>query len=305
VVDLAKDPFGLVFVVDLAKDTVKYLLQYPLHDERGDPRMGRIGFCGAGQMATALAAGFVASGITDGKSISAYDPSPIAGEAFLKAVPGTHLLVSPDQLAEADTIFLAVKPQFLDAACVPLQACLTSDHLVVSIVTGVSLENLRGMLLGCRFVRVMPNTPCMVNVGACGMASGSTATAEDTQYVQTLLNAVGISYVVPEHLLDAVTGLSGSGPAYIYQVIEALSDGGVMMGLPRAVSTALAAQTVRGAAEMVLQTGLHPGELKDRVASPGGTTIAAIEALENHGLRAALMGAVRASTERSQELGGG
>lgn len=266
--------------------------------------MRRIGFCGAGQMATALAAGFVASGIADSKSISAYDPSPVAGEAFLKAVPGAQLLESPDQLTQSDTIFLAIKPQFLQAACIPLQACLTSEHLVVSIVTGASLENLGGLLPGCRLIRVMPNTPCMVNVGACGMASGSTATTEDSEHVQALLEAVGISYVVPEHLLHAVTGLSGSGPAYIYQVIEALSDGGVLMGLPRAVSTALAAQTVRGAAEMVLQTGLHPGELKDRVASPGGTTIAAIEALENHGLRGAMMAAVRASAERSEELGG-
>lgn len=265
--------------------------------------MKRIGFCGAGQMATALAAGFVSGGVADPADISGFDPSQAAAQAFLDAVVGAHRLDVPTDLAQADTIFLAIKPQFLAAACAPLQSVLSEKHLVVSIVTGASLDRLGKLLPGCRVIRVMPNTPCMVNSGACGMTSGPTATPEDTDHVQQLLNAVGISHAVPENLLDAVTGLSGSGPAYIYQVIEALSDGGVLMGLPRTVATALAAQTVKGAAEMVLQTGLHPGELKDRVASPGGTTIAAIEALESHGMRGALMAAVRASAERSQELG--
>jgi len=265
--------------------------------------MTRIGFCGAGQMATALAAGFVASGVSSGEQIGGYDPSSAAGAAFLSAIPGSRLLDSPDQLSEADTVFLAIKPQYLEQACNPLRSCLTEKHLVVSIVGGALLDTLQTLLPGCRIVRVMPNTPSMVQVGACGITGGASATDEDIQYVQKLLNAVGISYVVAEPLIDAITGLSGSGPAYIYQVIEALSDGGVLMGLPRATATALAAQTVKGAAEMVLKTGLHPGELKDRVASPGGTTIAGIEALENAGLRAALMNAVRAATERSQELG--
>lgn len=265
--------------------------------------MKRIGFCGAGQMAKALAAGFVASQSSSPESLFAYDPSPAAITAFQQAVVGSQSLSSAAELSECDTIFLAVKPQFLEAACQPLAATLDRQHLVVSIVAGASLGRLRGLLGTCRLIRVMPNTPCMVNTGACGMTADESATPDDESHVRQLLESVGEVESVPEKLLDAVTGLSGSGPAYIYQVIEALSDGGVLMGLPRAAATHLAAQTVKGAAEMVLQTGLHPGTLKDHVASPGGTTIAGIEALENHGLRAALIQAVRAAAERSEELG--
>lgn len=265
--------------------------------------MNRIGFCGAGQMATALASGFVSSGVIDGTSISAYDPSDAAQHSFSAAVKGAQLVDAAGQLSECDVIFVAVKPQFLAAACQPLQGCLSSDHLLVSIVAGASLARLAGLICECRWIRVMPNTPCMVQMGACGVAAGPSATPQDMAQVKKLLESVGTAHTVSEAQLDAVTGLSGSGPAYVYQMIEALSDGGVLMGLPRAMATALAAQTLKGAAEMVLRTGLHPGDLKDRVASPGGTTIAGIEALENHGLRAALMEAVRAATERSLELG--
>ena len=156
-----------------------------------------------------------------------------------------------------------------------------------------------------RLVRVMPNTPCLVGQGACGFCLGEKATDDDGRLVEQLLQSVGLAYQVEEKLLDAVTGLSGSGPAFVYTIIEALSDGGVRMGLPRQVATALAAQTVRGAAEMVLATGEHTGALKDRVTSPGGTTIAGIQALESGGLRAALMAAVEAATRRSTELGRG
>jgi len=154
-------------------------------------------------------------------------------------------------------------------------------------------------------IRVMPNTPCLVKQGASAFARGGQASTEDAQLVETLLSTVGIAFEVPESQLDAVTGLSGSGPAYIYQVIEALSDGGVRVGLPRHIATQLAAQTVKGAAEMVLQTGEHPGTLKDAVTSPGGTTIAGIHALEAGGLRNSLMNAVSAATNRSIELGKG
>jgi pyrroline-5-carboxylate reductase len=149
----------------------------------------------------------------------------------------------------------------------------------------------------------MPNTPCLVGASASAFTPGPTATPDDIALVQRLLDAVGKAFQVPEGQLDAVTGLSGSGPAFVYVMIEALSDGGVRVGLPRDVATALAAQTVFGAAKMVLDTGLHPGLLKDRVASPGGTTIAGLHALERGGLRAALMDAVEAATLRSAELG--
>jgi pyrroline-5-carboxylate reductase len=175
----------------------------------------------------------------------------------------------------------------------------------VSIAAGVTLGQL-AVALGAdrRLIRVMPNTPCLVGASASGYAPGEAATSDDIALVDRLLNVVGTAFRLPEHLLDAVTGLSGSGPAFVYAVIEALSDGGVRVGLPRDVATALAAQTVLGSARMVLETGLHPGVLKDQVTSPGGTTIAGLHALERGGLRAALMDAVEAAARRSRELGG-
>jgi len=152
-------------------------------------------------------------------------------------------------------------------------------------------------------IRVMPNTPCLIGRGACGVSRGTHATEADEALVSDLLKTVGLVENVPEKLLDAVTGLSGSGPAYVFQIIEALSDGGVKMGLPRDMATRLAAQTLAGAAEMVLQTGEHPAALKDAVTSPGGTTIAALHEMELGGVRAALINAVEASTKKSCELG--
>jgi len=190
-------------------------------------------------------------------------------------------------------------------AAVGLQGKIAGEKLLVSVAAGIRLATLADRFgKGLRLVRVMPNTPCLIGQGACAYCLGEHATAEDGQLVKQLLQSVGIAYEVEEKLLDAVTGLSGSGPAFVYIMIEALSDGGVRMGLPRNVATALAAQTVRGAAEMVTVTGEHPGVLKDRVASPGGTTMAGLQALESGGLRAALMAAVEAATRRAGELGG-
>jgi pyrroline-5-carboxylate reductase len=184
-----------------------------------------------------------------------------------------------------------------------LEGKIAAGQLVVSIVAGLRLADLaRGLGPEIRLVRVMPNTPCLVGRGASGYCLGERATAEDGRLVRQLFESVGIAVEVEEKLLDAVTGLSGSGPAFVYVMIEALSDGGVRMGLPRQVATALAAQTVLGAAAMVIATGEHPGVLKDRVASPGGTTIAGLQALEAGGLRAALMAAVEAAARRSSEL---
>jgi pyrroline-5-carboxylate reductase len=178
----------------------------------------------------------------------------------------------------------------------------SQDKLFVSIAAGVTIARLSAGLGTDRVIRVMPNTPCLVGKGAAAFARGPSATPADGERVAKLLNAVGLAFELDEKLLDAVTGLSGSGPAFVYVVIEALSDGGVRMGLPRHVATQLAAQTVLGAAQMVLG-GEHPAVLKDRVASPGGTTIAGLQALEDRGLRAALIAAVEAATERSKELG--
>jgi len=263
-----------------------------------------IGFMGAGQMARALAAGFVRAGLVSPAQVLASDPVAAAGDAFLTAVPGARLL--PTNLAvakQAEVLFLAVKPQQMSALLAELQAA-SAGRLVVSIAAGVRLDSLAsGLVPNARLVRVMPNTPCLVGQSASGYCLGPGATAADGQLVGRLLSAVGKAFEVEEKLLDAVTGLSGSGPAFVYTIIEALSDGGVRMGLPRDVALALAAQTVRGAAEMVLVTGEHPAVLKDKVTSPGGTTIAGLQALEGGGLRAALMAAVEAATRRASELG--
>ena len=193
---------------------------------------------------------------------------------------------------------LAVKPQQIVAATGVLAPIVRPGQLVISIAAGVSLGALQKQLPAGRLVRVMPNTPCLVGAGASAYALGRDATEDDARFVGELLGAVGRAYRVEEKLLDAVTGLSGSGPAFVYLVIEALSDGGVLTGLPRDIATALAAQTVRGAAEMVLATGEHPGVLKDRVASPAGTTIAGLAVLEDAAMRAAFTRAVEAATRR-------
>jgi pyrroline-5-carboxylate reductase len=264
----------------------------------------RLGFIGAGRMATALARGLVTAGRAKADDIRAADPLPAALEEFARA-SGARAVGDNRQVAtHCDVLFLAVKPQQMREVMEGLKPALTADHLVVSIAAGVPLSALaEGLGSKPRLVRVMPNTPCLVAEGASGYCLGPRATAEDGELVGRLLGAVGRAFEVPEKLLDAVTGLSGSGPAFVYVMIEALSDGGVRMGLPRDVATALAAQTVLGGAKMVLATGQHPGVLKDQVTSPGGTTIAGLQALEEHGVRAGLMAAVEAATRRSVELG--
>jgi pyrroline-5-carboxylate reductase len=263
-----------------------------------------VGFIGAGQMATALGQGLVRVGLVTPERLLAADPVAAARTRFAKA---TGAVAGEDNAAvvrQADVLVLAVKPQQASAAMAEIKAGLSNQKLVISIVAGLRLARLAAGLGPVRLARVMPNTPCLVGRGACGYCLAETATAEDGRLVRQLLEAVGVAAEVDEKLLDAVTGLSGSGPAFVYVMIEALSDGGVRMGLPRPLATTLAAQTVLGAAEMVIATGEHPGVLKDRVASPGGTTIAGLQALEAHGLRAALMAAVEAAARRATELEG-
>ncbi len=264
----------------------------------------QITFIGTGQMARALARGIVQAGLVEGAQITGFDPNQEALSQFVAEVPAAQRASSgPASAEQADIVVLAVKPQVLPAVAGELQGVLTDRQLVVSIAAGVTLDQLGNWLGTKRVVRVMPNTPCLVGCGASVFARGEQASDEDARTVETMLEAVGFVCQVDERYLDAVTGLSGSGPAYIYLLIEALSDGGVRVGLPRDVATQLAAHTVRGAAEMVISTALHPAVLKDRVTSPGGTTIAGLQALEEHGLRAACMAAVEAATARARQLG--
>lgn len=263
----------------------------------------RIGFLGAGQMATALARGFVTKGLARGASLVAFDPSQQATTAFAAGLPGVTIAASnAEVVSTADVVFLAVKPQHMAEVMQAAKAAAAKDRLFVSIAAGITLAELTAGLGTERVVRVMPNTPCLVGLGASAVSAAAGAKPEDLSLVKQLLGAVGMVVEVDEKLLDAVTGLSGSGPAFVYVAIEALADGGVRMGLPRAIAQQLAAQTVLGAAQMVL-AGEHPAVLKDRVASPGGTTIAGLQALEEHGLRAAFIAAVQAAAERSRELG--
>jgi pyrroline-5-carboxylate reductase len=265
----------------------------------------KIGFIGAGKMATALAAGFIKAGVVASENVVASDVLPSARKHFSEATAARTAAESSSVVQSSDILFLAVKPQQMGEVLSSLSHSLNARHLVVSIAAGIKLKQMIAALgEAARIVRVMPNTPCLVNAGASAYALGGAATRDDATTVQKLLSTVGIAVEVSETLLDAVTGLSGSGPAYAFQIIEALSDGGVRAGLPRSVATQLAAQTLLGAAKMVLETGDHPGTLKDAVTSPGGTTIAGLHELERGGLRAALMNAVVAATQRSQELGG-
>lgn len=273
-----------------------------MQEERAFPLA--VGFLGAGQMAAALAAGWAKAGLLDPKRSLAADPMPDARAKFRAATGVTAGEANRAVIDACDVLILAVKPQVMAEVLAEAKPAIRPAQLVVSIAAGVTLESLaRGLGDTARLVRVMPNTPCLVGASAAAFAPGPHATPGDVAAVERLFGAVGVAYRVPEHLLDAVTGLSGSGPAFVYLFIEALADGGVKCGLPRNVAMSLAAQTVLGAAKMVLETGQHPGALKDAVASPGGTTIAGLHALERAAFRAAAMDAVEAATRRAQELG--
>jgi pyrroline-5-carboxylate reductase len=264
----------------------------------------RIGFLGAGKMATALAKGWLKSGLVAAERLSGSDPILSARTAFAKDTGGFVTENNLDVVRRAELLVLAVKPQSMPALLIEIAPALGDQHLVVSIAAGVSLSQLTAAVSqNRRVIRVMPNTPALVGSSASAYSGGGAATADDLRTVERFLASVGRAIEVPEKLLDAVTGLSGSGPAYAFVMIEALSDGGVRMGLPRDVATLLAAQTLLGAAQMVLETGLHPGVLKDQVTSPGGTTIAGLHALEHGGIRATLIDAVEAATLRARELG--
>lgn len=265
-----------------------------------------IGFLGAGKMATALARGFLNAGLASPASLVASDPYEAARGAFARDTNAKATASNADVLRAARVLVLAVKPDQVNDVLAEAKPLFTAEHLLISIAAGVPIARLEaGLPAGSRVVRVMPNTPAFVGASASAYALGQSATSDDGALAQRLFSSVGLALPVKESMLDAVTGLSGSGPAYVFLILEALSDGGVAMGLPRDVATRLAAQTLLGSAKLLLETGQHPGALKDMVTSPGGTTIEGLHELEKAGLRGALINAVRAATEKSKKLGQG
>jgi pyrroline-5-carboxylate reductase len=264
----------------------------------------RIGFLGAGNMAGALIKGLLHGKVVPAERIVASD---VKGERLEHLHTSHGIRTTTDNhalLREADVVVLAVKPQVIDKVLTEVGPDVRSDQLVVSVAAGVPIEALEGRLpRGSRVIRAMPNTPATVQAGATAIAGGSHAHEDDLRIARELFEAVGRVVVLDESLLDAVTGLSGSGPAYTMLIIEALADGGVKVGLHRDTALLLAAQTVFGSARLLLETGEHPGRLKDMVTSPGGTAIAGLHTLESGALRKTLIDAVEAATKRAAELG--
>ncbi len=264
----------------------------------------KVAILGAGNMGEALAKGLLRAGKVLPEALTCTDARAERREEIHKRygvqVTGDNRAAA----AQADVIVLAVKPQVIDHLLEEIAPSVDARKLVISIAAGVPIAALaRKLGAGVRIVRTMPNTPALVGAGATALARGPHATDADLEQALSLFEAVGVAVVVEEQHLDAVTGLSGSGPAFVFMAIEALADGGVKVGLARPVAMALAAQAVMGSAKLVLETGEHPGRLKDQVTSPGGTSIAGVHALEQHGFRAALIAAVEAATIRSRELG--
>jgi pyrroline-5-carboxylate reductase len=268
----------------------------------------RIGFLGAGAMGEALAGGLVAAGVPADR-VRAADPDPARRAALERALGVATDEDNAALVRASDVVVLALKPALVARVLGALRKELGAElgrPLWVSIAAGVSLAKLAAELpAGARVVRAMPNTPSLVRAGATAFAANAAATPADRAVAHALFESVGLVWEAPdEGLLDAVTGLSGSGPAYVFVFLEALADAGVRAGLPRDAAHRLACQTVLGSARLALESGLHPGQLKDRVTSPGGTTIAGLARLEAGGLRAAVLDAVEAATRRSRELGG-
>lgn len=263
----------------------------------------KLGFIGVGKMGSALLGGVLNAKVHKPGEVIAFDAHAPALKSCAEQFGIQPAKSAAEVYESAETVIVCVKPQDVQNS---LSAAndLSVGRLIISIAAGVGLKDLESWAGdNHRLVRVMPNTPALVGKGASGFALGAGATSDDAETVQTLLESVGIAISVKESQLDAVTGLSGSGPAYVFTMIEALADGGVLEGLPKPLALQLAAQTLAGAAELVIQSGDHPATLRDNVTSPGGTTIAGLAELEKNGIRSALIEAVREATKRSRELG--
>ncbi|MEM1269890.1 MAG: pyrroline-5-carboxylate reductase [Bacteroidota bacterium] len=263
-----------------------------------------LAFIGAGNIGRALIGGLLRRELIPAERIRATRRNPYAVDELREQFPGVHFGVdNAEAVAGADLIVISVKPQNAPAVFNEIQPHVPESAVVVSILAGVTTTSVATALdQDLAVIRAMPNTPALVDEGATAVAPGRFASDADLDDARELFGAVGKVETVPEYLMDAVTGLSGSGPAYVYMVIEALTDGGVKQGLTRSTALRLAAQTVFGAAKLVLETGKHPAILRDEVTTPGGTSIAAVAELESHGLRTMLINAVATATERSQEL---
>jgi len=257
---------------------------------------------GGGKMGEALLGGLLRAGWASAEQLAVVEKLPARAEELSRLFPGVTVAEEP---VAAPAAVLAVKPNDIAGACAALAALGDGGpRRVLSIAAGVTLATLEAALApGTAVVRAMPNTPALVGQGAAAIAAGSAAAAADLAWAESILAAVGRVVTVTEGQLDAVTGLSGSGPAYVFLVVEALADGGVAAGLPRAIAQQLALQTVLGTTTLMKESGLHPAVLKDQVTSPGGTTIAGVAELEARGLRSALIEAVKAAKNRSVELG--
>lgn len=263
-----------------------------------------IGFIGGGNMGEALIRGLLAASLFPADKVSVFDVSAARIE-YLTGEYGIRAAESPEQLADSSRILLlAVKPQVISPVLAQLRTHVTSEKLVLSIVAGVPLGRLENAFPeGTPVIRVMPNTPALIQEGASALSPGKAVTAEQMEMGLALFRAVGKAVRVEEKWMDVVTGLSGSAPAYVLLMIEAMIDAGVLMGLPRNLARPLVVQTFLGTSRLVEQTGKHPAELKDMITSPGGTTIQGLRMLENQAVRGAIFEAVAAATQRSEELG--
>ncbi len=263
-----------------------------------------LGFLGGGNMGEALIKGLVKGSIVPPQKILVFDVDKERLEHLKNTHHVTPCATMEEIVSRCGTIVLAVKPQTMETVLKKLGACQGLNALVISIAAGVSLQRITGFLpQKTPVIRVMPNTPALVQEGTSALAPGENVSEEQMDFALRIFNAVGKAITVEEKWMDAVTGLSGSGPAYVLMFMESLVDGGVLMGLPRHVSRELVLQTFLGTAHMVRETGKHPAELKDLITSPGGTTIEGLKTLEEKGTRGALMQAVQAATLKSRDLG--
>ena len=268
--------------------------------------MTRFGFIGAGQMAKALASG-IATVDSQSKFLIS-DPAPAARETFVVNLGADRTSIASSNqevFEESDTVFLAVKPQFFEAALEGVELDLQAQPLIISVMAGIPISRIAARTGIERVVRVMPNTPCLVGQGTCGISVPAEVSDEDIELVKALLEPIGLVVIVPEPMLDSVTGLSGSGPAFVFAFMESLIAGAERTGMPTDIAQELAIQTVFGAAVLVKETGESIATLRERVTSPGGTTLAGLTALKENGFHEAVISAVEAATARSRELGNG